>query len=146
YSISGRDPSTQGWTASEQLKAGDAQYLAFVHGTLGIDIRRIAWNSDTTAFTLGPPSTATVDWMAVPSGHSLARLTLLGSFFFGRGAVLGVDLVTSMRIHLAIYDLLGRQIRTLVDENLPRGRRVVNWTGHDRDGVLVPHGVYFARI
>ena len=46
-----------------------------------------------------------------------------------------------------LYDLSGSQIRTLFDvETIQSGSYTVTWDGKDRDGYLVPPGVYLYRI
>lgn len=42
--------------------------------------------------------------------------------------------------------LLGRKLRTLVDERLPAGRKVLTWDGNDDSGQPVASGTYFYRI
>jgi hypothetical protein len=50
-------------------------------------------------------------------------------------------------VHLAVYDIAGRLVRTLVDRRLPGGiERTVTWDGTDRWGQTVRSGVYFYRI
>jgi len=51
------------------------------------------------------------------------------------------------RVHLAIYDLRGRLVRTLVNRVVPGGvERNVSWNGLDRFGMRVPSGVYYYRM
>lgn len=47
---------------------------------------------------------------------------------------------------VAIYDVAGRQIRTLYDGALPEGSHAVPWNGEDDEGRPVGAGVYFARL
>ena len=48
-----------------------------------------------------------------------------------------------VNIKLVIYDLLGRQIRTLVDGIVAAGPQSVSWDGRDTQGTTVSSGVYF---
>jgi len=50
------------------------------------------------------------------------------------------------RVKLAIYNILGQHIRTLVDEEKPEGTYRVYWDGRDKNGQAVPSGVYFYRL
>jgi len=50
------------------------------------------------------------------------------------------------RVSLAIYDVAGRSVRRLVDENLTFGRTDVEWDGRDDNGTEVGSGVYFYRL
>jgi flagellar hook assembly protein FlgD len=49
-------------------------------------------------------------------------------------------------VDISIYDLRGRLIRTLVDEEKPPGTYQVHWNGRDDMGTKVPSGVYLYRI
>jgi len=49
-------------------------------------------------------------------------------------------------VELSIYDVLGRKIRTLVNENMPAGKYSKLWDGKDELGNLVPSGIYFYRL
>jgi len=50
------------------------------------------------------------------------------------------------QVRLAIYDLTGRKVRTLVDEGKAGGDHVVTWRGEDEAGRAVGSGVYFYRL
>jgi hypothetical protein len=51
-----------------------------------------------------------------------------------------------MRVHLAVYDVLGRRLRTLVDEELGAGATEAAWDCRDQTGTAVRSGIYFARL
>jgi len=50
------------------------------------------------------------------------------------------------RVRLAIYDLEGRLVATVVDDSGQRGRGSTVWNGRDGRGEAVSSGVYFARL
>lgn len=52
----------------------------------------------------------------------------------------------SVRATMKIYNILGRKVRTLVDEALPPGRHQVIWDGKDDFGNQVASGMYFYRL
>ena len=56
------------------------------------------------------------------------------------------DLPAHSRVSLVIYDILGRQVRTLVDDERIAGYHSVLWDGKDRTGAPVGTGVYIYRI
>lgn len=56
------------------------------------------------------------------------------------------DLPTAGAVHLTLYDLSGRLIRTLLDGARAPGRHIALWDGAAGDGRRVPAGVYFARL
>lgn len=49
-------------------------------------------------------------------------------------------------VSLVIYDLLGRKVRTIVDEDLSSGSHTATWDGTDDSGAGVTTGVYFYRL
>jgi hypothetical protein len=50
------------------------------------------------------------------------------------------------RVRLEIYDIAGRRIRALIDAEAQAGEHLVQWTGVDDNGRLVPSGIYFAKL
>ncbi|MDE2846027.1 MAG: S8 family serine peptidase [Gemmatimonadota bacterium] len=56
------------------------------------------------------------------------------------------ELSEPVHVTLTIYNLLGRNIRVLVDEAHGPGRYARNWNGMDGDGRAVPSGVYLYRL
>jgi len=50
------------------------------------------------------------------------------------------------RVQLAIYDLAGRKVRTLVQEDLDAGEHTAIWSGVDGTGRGVAAGVYVSRL
>ncbi len=52
----------------------------------------------------------------------------------------------SPRMHLAIYDLQGSLVRTLINESMDAGRHEIVWTGRNERGQSVASGVYMARL
>ena len=49
-------------------------------------------------------------------------------------------------VRLVVYNLLGQQVRTLVDETMPAGHYKSIWDGRDEWGSQVASGVYFCRL
>jgi len=49
-------------------------------------------------------------------------------------------------VRLVIYDLLGREVATLVDKPLEPAWHTTSWHGRDQDGMPVASGIYFYRI
>jgi len=52
----------------------------------------------------------------------------------------------ALRVRLAVYDLRGALVRTLLDRELEPGFHSVVWDGHDNRGRNLPSGVYFCRL
>ena len=49
-------------------------------------------------------------------------------------------------VHLAVYDLLGRELDVLMDAHIPPGSHVAVWDGVDSAGREVGSGVYFYQL
>ncbi len=59
---------------------------------------------------------------------------------------IGYVLPRAGRMHLAIYDVMGRERAVLVDAVQAAGRQAASWDGCDARGKPLPAGVYFARL
>jgi hypothetical protein len=49
-------------------------------------------------------------------------------------------------VELKVYNVLGQEVVTLVDEHMPAGNHTVTWDGRNAQGSSVSSGVYFYRI
>ena len=50
------------------------------------------------------------------------------------------------RVSLNVYDILGRNVKTLVNEQQSIGRYRLKWNGKDQNGVPVASGIYFIHL
>jgi hypothetical protein len=50
------------------------------------------------------------------------------------------------QVNLSIYNLLGQQVVTLVNEQRSIGRHSIKWYGRDKVGVSVASGIYFVHM
>lgn len=50
------------------------------------------------------------------------------------------------RLRLAVYDVMGNLVKTLVNEAREPGLHTVHWDGRDEHGNLVSSGIYFCRL
>lgn len=101
---------------------------------------------------------------AVPSGNPLVfegetgiadgydgvpSVTALGRNFpnpFGATTSVAFSLARPERVRLSVYDLSGRQVAVLIDDDMAPGVHVAEWDGRDRTGNNVSSGTYFARM
>ncbi len=65
---------------------------------------------------------------------------------FNPYATIKYALKDDVRATLKVYDLLGREVRVLVNEHQPAAYHSVVWDGRDRSGRPLPSGVYIARL
>ena len=56
------------------------------------------------------------------------------------------DLPAAGRVELKVYDILGHEVRTLVDGIRPAGSYSVTWDGRDATGKTVSSGIYLCRL
>jgi len=52
----------------------------------------------------------------------------------------------AQRVTLAVYDVRGRQVRTLIDAKMEPGRHTVSWNGRDDRGRTVSSGIYLYTL
>jgi hypothetical protein len=60
---------------------------------------------------------------------------------FNSGTTIRFSIVRSMEVRLAVYDLLGRKVQTLIDVFMQAGFHTVTFDATD-----LPTGVYFCRL
>ncbi len=65
---------------------------------------------------------------------------------FNPSTVISFDLAVPGQVNLAVFDLLGRKVKTLVDQQMGVGTFQVEWNGEDYNGDAVASGVYFYRL
>ncbi len=66
---------------------------------------------------------------------------------FNPGTEIRFTVAVAGHVKLAVYDLKGRLVRTLVNENRPAGAQTpVVWNGRDDAGQAMPSGIYFSRF
>jgi hypothetical protein len=80
---------------------------------------------------------------AIPSVYALAPAMPNP---FTSATSLSFSLPKAGSVTLRIYDVSGREVVRLVDEDMPAGEHMTGWSGRDRDGHAAPGGIYFVRI
>jgi hypothetical protein len=146
----GRPAELQYWHASEHLGEGSTEWLAaFDDNSISIDIKGMfATDSigvDSVLLYCPPmPPVAGVD----DSHGSPAQLQLivLAHPLGASGVGIRAEMPWREVAHLAVYDLAGRRLRTLLDGELPVGATDVRWDGTADAGNRVASGVYFVRL
>ena len=56
------------------------------------------------------------------------------------------NLKSSSQVSITIYDVQGKQVRLLSNDNRQAGTHTIKWDGLNESGSQVPSGVYFIRI
>lgn len=65
---------------------------------------------------------------------------------FNPMTIISYELSTESRVRIIVSDMLGRELRVLVDEIQPSGPGMEVWDGTDDNGLAVASGVYFYRL
>ncbi len=69
--------------------------------------------------------------------------------FFGAngvGAVIHFDLPRTEKVTVKIYDVLGREVDTLLDKVVAAGKHRVTWNGTNQDRAPLANGVYICKL
>ncbi|HEV8537682.1 MAG TPA: T9SS type A sorting domain-containing protein, partial [Bacteroidota bacterium] len=65
---------------------------------------------------------------------------------FNPNTVITYGLPVDAHVVLRVYDILGREVRTLIDENQQAGFKSVEWNSMNNDRLSIASGIYFYRI
>jgi hypothetical protein len=65
---------------------------------------------------------------------------------FSKKTILFFSVPTKQAVRVAVYDVTGRLVRTIVDEELPGGDHSATWDGRDGGGLRVSGGTYFVKL
>jgi hypothetical protein len=106
----------------------------------GVYWYRLVLEHDDAATTIAGPYRVAV--------QGVFRTTLTISGLSAGTAVIPVHyaLAAPGRARVAVYDVRGRLVRTLVDADTDAGSYVVEWSRDTHDGRRAPSGVYFVRL
>lgn len=118
-------------------------YLRWTMGTTDSSWQYCGWNIDDVEIT-GILVTAS----GVESPGVVSRVSLLPSSPnpFRESATIAYSVPAAGRVRIAVYDVAGRLVRTVVDDDVEAGLHATQWDGRDRSGTAVASGVYFCRI
>jgi hypothetical protein len=99
--------------------------------------------------TVAAPKSMAASPDSIQSGENLPRRFALHQNYpnpFNPTTAIKYDLPKGIYVTLEVYDMLGRKIRTLVEEKLGAGYRVTVWDGKNDQGLPVSSGLYFYRL
>ena len=65
---------------------------------------------------------------------------------FSHSTVISYHLKFSGKLILKVYDILGHEVRTLVNENQSAGEYSITWDGKDAKGNKLANGIYYYRL
>ncbi|RMD91867.1 MAG: T9SS C-terminal target domain-containing protein [Calditrichaeota bacterium] len=65
---------------------------------------------------------------------------------FNPTTTLRFDVPKGSQVSIRVYDVLGREVKTLVNRKYQPGSHAVAWDGRDRNGLPLPSGEYLVRL
>lgn len=65
---------------------------------------------------------------------------------FNPSTKIAFELPKASHVTLTIYDVLGREVAQIADQNYPAGYNEITWNGINRNGQQVASGVYLYRV
>jgi hypothetical protein len=77
------------------------------------------------------------------------KVTALGTIYpnpFNPSATISFDLSERTMVEIAIFDVCGKRVATLVDREMEANRHAVVWDGRTLGGSAASSGVYFCRL
>jgi len=111
----------------------------------------IATNGDVDVYAQNGPFTLTIDGsqLNVNDSDPIPETFALHANYpnpFNPSTTISYDLPERAQVTLDIYDILGKQIKTLVNQSQDAGNNIAVWDGTDEFGRPVSAGVYLYRI
>ncbi len=105
-------------------------------------------SNDPDTPSLSIPVQLQLGGLTAVDGNTPAAFGLTGAIPnpFNPMTTLHFNLPASQQATLAVYDIQGRLVRTLVNAVLPAGPGEARWDGLDQNGRGVSSGTYFARL
>jgi hypothetical protein len=142
------DETLKFWHASEYYgwAPGYEYLMAFNDNQHSIDVAQISWRGPHSfVLTDSCPPSSLLDAEPDVEGTKVA-LSVRGSRPGKAPVAFSVLLTLRMQVELVIFDIAGRRLRTLLDDELVAGEHEVRWDGRGPGGEVTGAGVYFARL
>ena len=102
-------------------------------------------DDDDAAHLAGGESEASMEEAAASVAQGGVQIRLQGPNP-GSGSRLEFTLARAARASLKVYDVQGREVRTLFEQDAAPGTFYAQWDGRDDGGARMGRGVYFARL
>jgi hypothetical protein len=81
-----------------------------------------------------------------PNIPLLTRLAQPSPNPFNAELVIPFEMAAPGRVSLAVYDVRGRLVRSLVNETVGMGGHQIRWDGRDKSGQTASSGIYFVKF
>ncbi|MDX9757739.1 MAG: FlgD immunoglobulin-like domain containing protein [Bacteroidota bacterium] len=139
-----------------QLPASSAELLDIAFATTGTpatgSVKVVVTNTDNPTENVEltfSASTMTTRTSGVPSAGELTlQQNYPNPFSHSKttSTTIAFRLVESSPVTLKVFNLLGKEVRTLLNEHRPAGRSSASWDGRDNEGRPVPAGIYVYKL
>jgi hypothetical protein len=133
-------PALYGAFMHEKYMENDGQVVYFLmsqYFAYNVYLMRVVFQRNETKVTDEPASIATPQAYYLLQNHPNP---------FQHTTKITYQLLTATKVVLKIYNLLGQEIRTLVDANETAGEKVIVWDGRNALGQPVESGIYFCCL
>lgn len=135
-------PNTGGWQSWQTLRREN------VNLSPGVQVMRVYREVDGADFNVNYFSIEKRETGVDNMASTITRADLYPAFPnpFNANTTIKFDIAKSAYTQLIIYDMLGRKVKTLVDQKLEPGRHSVVWDSTNNDGLVVASGIYVLRM
>ncbi|MFH1314665.1 MAG: M14 family zinc carboxypeptidase [Candidatus Eisenbacteria bacterium] len=82
----------------------------------------------------------------IPVANAGVDLNCVSPNPFGPATKISFSAVSREHVRLAIYEVRGRAVRTLIDHSVEPGLHEITWDGRDASGREMGPGIYFCRL
>lgn len=89
------------------------------------------------------PTEAVDQEMVIPQGY---RLSQNYPNPFNPSTMIEYSLPTRAHVNITVYNILGQEVRTLVNKSMPPGNYRILWDGTDNSGAAAASGIYMYHI
>ncbi len=145
--------SRKGWLQPGESKTLSLSFdpLCYPQGIYHADLLIDSWDENhqledkVIPLTFCIDTTTSVEWTEAATPEAV---TLLQNYPNPFNPLTSIQFVLTKpeRVRLEIFNILGQRVRTLVDEYLAAGNKLVGWDGTDDSGKELSSGIYLYRI
>lgn len=119
--------------------------------TIAASFQNMAANDPSgAAITITPagscPATSVIDSNSPGGAPQAFALHANSPNPFNPSTTIAYDLPQAVEVKLQIFDMLGRQVRTLVSQMQPAGRYAITWDGRNEQGQQMASGTFIYRL
>ena len=117
-------------------------YLYIIPDVTRISYANFPWWADNYNIENAQPQSVCYRFIAEPNMFYTVPISLSEEIFsIDTALVNDPDFVT-----VSIYDILGREVKTLINKTLDAGFYTAQWDGTSDRGVAAPSGIYFSIL